>query len=1250
MSRPTVVLGAVLLCCSLVGRAEAQVTEYSVGGPVGADDHTVVDWDGDGRLDLVLAIEASSGVLGAGVHWYWNQGGQIDVPAVQSTLAGPVTAVGAGDSNRDGVPELVVGLSQGMVQLWESDDSMVPAHLLTQTSTPLGPSQVGLFDFTSDGYADLAWISEGAAHFLDLSSPAPGPPTFDLPPQAGEIDQFLTADFDRDGDLDFVTVVGPTQGVIGQGQQVLSTVQFWFRDGPSFGAAPTFELVLTAHDVGGLAAGDFDADGNLDLALSLMRPTGLSGEPSPREPLTAEVVVFLPFEQLSGSAVSADYCEYECTGGRCSSVAVGDWFGDGEADLALFEQGSSSSAIGVVQFLAGADVRACIEAGSGSLTSADDFAVFEGGADLSFADLDGDGQMELIAVADSEKGILVYTTGASPADGGVQEAEGGSQAPTLGAAVAFASVDGDNDGLDELWVLADGADVNHHHISVWAATGQGWVASHTFDFNSAKILSDLVVADLNADGLDDVLVTTSDNTQDLFFEAPPGDPNWLPLDPLFVDSATLVAEALDVDLDGDLDVLRLDAARGLVLNQNSLVPSGQLGDALSSLLASDSVLFEMDGLQAMALADLDGDGDLDVALCGEDMPVRVVRNSAVSPSFDTPDLPSLVAEFELLWSTTEPWSCSDIEWADFDGDGLLDLVVAGPLPLGLDFYRADSDVPGSGWLSWEPDGVTLSPADQVEVGDVNRDGLADLVLTVPLSARLGLLLLGTPTGFTATQITATSTLNGALLIPGGEFPVTGYPLVLADKDADGDLDVVFGASWGGDPTSTSLHQTFRNVRFGEIIHIESPTLPRLLNKRTASTGTGSNPGDDDDSATASPPFESASESVYWSSPVRLGLALMDPDLDPVASYKVQFSLDGSTWETATLLSPPQLLESSSPLDLGPPTVHSLRWDAAADLFGEGAPARRSRVLIRFVVLAQVQAVNGTRARHGSIASNTISLSLASCLPFDSDGDGVFCDLDCDDEDPDRRPAAVEVCDGVDNDCDPETGPVGFGSPGAEADLDGDGYLECGPEEPDCNDEDAAIHPDAEELCDGLDNDCNDLMDAGSPGEAAQESDEDSDGYSECEGDCDDGQDDWHPDAVDLPGNLVDEDCDGRLATVCFFDGDGDGFGGEFSFTADLLVSEGETCDTFATASSVSGDCDDSDPAISPAAEEDCSDPRDNDCDGLEALVGDDPTCWPTSCLGCSAGPRFAPRGIAGWAALLVVLGLRRRRGRRRGRR
>jgi hypothetical protein len=120
--------------------------------------------------------------------------------------------------------------------------------------------------------------------------------------------------------------------------------------------------------------------------------------------------------------------------------------------------------------------------------------------------------------------------------------------------------------------------------------------------------------------------------------------------------------------------------------------------------------------------------------------------------------------------------------------------------------------------------------------------------------------------------------------------------------------------------------------------------------------------------------------------------------------------------------------------------------------------------------------------------------------------------------------------------------------------------------------------------------------------------------------------------------------------VCFFDGDGDGFGGEFSFTADLLVSEGETCDTFATASSVSGDCDDSDPAISPAAEEDCSDPRDNDCDGLEALVGDDPTCWPTSCLGCSAGPRFAPRGIAGWAALLVVLGLRRRRGRRRGRR
>ena len=227
--------------------------------------------------------------------------------------------------------------------------------------------------------------------------------------------------------------------------------------------------------------------------------------------------------------------------------------------------------------------------------------------------------------------------------------------------------------------------------------------------------------------------------------------------------------------------------------------------------------------------------------------------------------------------------------------------------------------------------------------------------------------------------------------------------------------------------------------------------------------------------------------------------------------------------------------------------------------------------------------------------------------------------DCNDEAASANPSGVEICDGLDNDCDGEVDGLGaIGGMTLYPDEDGDGHgvesasvVGCESMEGyvstsgDCDDTTAAVYPGAEEVCDGLDNDCSGGVDEGLLTTVYADPDGDGyglalvsmescsvpDGYATSSGDCDEEDALIHPGAEEVCDG-ADNDCSGGvdegLLTTVYADSDGDGYG--------LTLVSMESCGVPDGYAALSGDCDESDGSIHPGAEEVC-DGADNDCSG-----------------------------------------------------
>ncbi len=195
-----------------------------------------------------------------------------------------------------------------------------------------------------------------------------------------------------------------------------------------------------------------------------------------------------------------------------------------------------------------------------------------------------------------------------------------------------------------------------------------------------------------------------------------------------------------------------------------------------------------------------------------------------------------------------------------------------------------------------------------------------------------------------------------------------------------------------------------------------------------------------------------------------------------------------------------------------------------------------------------------------------------CNYIDDDCDGWLHDSEVDDDGD-----GFNECMG---DCDDTDGSV------SPIDADLDGYSPC---TGDCDDSNTLVNPGRAEICDGLDNDCDPMTD--------EQQDDDLDGASQCDGDCDDANPDMNDRDDDGDGiNTCDGDCDDADSTA--FPGGVDDQTDGIDQDCDGLDGPDADGDGYAATETGGDDCDDSDPTIHPGHEGWEIDGIDSNCDGI----------------------------------------------------
>jgi hypothetical protein len=437
----------------------------------------IADLNGDGIPDLAVEEHTSINSPGTISVFAGAGDGTLQAPAHYNPTVQANWALGAGDFNSDGVPDLIfTSIVQNLptqvgVMLGNADGTFQSPRSFASGGT-LARTPV-LADFNGDGVLDMAVPNAGINGKLGVMLGNPDG-TFQDPVNlntAFGAKSAAAGDMNGDGKPDLVVANGTASNLV---------VFLSNGDGSFQSPKATGSLFLATY----LALGDFNNDGKLDAAVR-----GIGG---------AQV--------LFGNGDGTFRSGVATYGGPCTSCAQGpilvaDLNGDGNMDIVL-ANGDTDQTLSIGQ---SGSATVLLGKGDGTFLTPVNYPIGANITAVAAADLNGDGKPELVA-SDFGGGNGLGTPGGGVLGVLINNGDGTFQAPVKYSSAQGASWvlagDFDGDGLNDVAVLGR----NSKTVMIYLGAGDGTLRNAISYGSGSGDPVGMAMADVNADGKPDLLI------------------------------------------------------------------------------------------------------------------------------------------------------------------------------------------------------------------------------------------------------------------------------------------------------------------------------------------------------------------------------------------------------------------------------------------------------------------------------------------------------------------------------------------------------------------------------------------------------------------------------------------------------------------------------------------------------------------------------------------------------------------------